>query len=66
MLLARDESCGCHLREEHQTEEGEAMRDDQRFATVQVWDWNGEGAEPTMRTEDLAFESLAPTTRSYK
>ncbi len=44
--LDREESCGCHLREEHQTEDGEAVRDDKHHANVQVWDWQGEGAEP--------------------
>src|SRR5687767_11705012 len=46
--LERDESCGCHLREEHQSSEGEAMRNDDRYAAVQVWDWKGEGAKPEM------------------
>jgi succinate dehydrogenase / fumarate reductase, flavoprotein subunit len=64
--LERDESCGCHLREEHQTEDGEAVRDDKRFANVQVWDWRGEGEEPDMQTEHLDFESLELSTRSYK
>jgi succinate dehydrogenase / fumarate reductase, flavoprotein subunit len=64
--LERNESCGCHLREEHQTEEGEAVRDDKRFANVQVWDWRGEGEEPEMQTEHLDFESLELSTRSYK
>ena len=64
--LERDESCGCHLREEHQTEEGEAVRNDKRFANVQVWDWRGEGEEPEMQTEHLDFESLELSTRSYK
>jgi succinate dehydrogenase / fumarate reductase, flavoprotein subunit len=64
--LERNESCGCHLREEHQTEDGEAVRDDKRFANVQVWDWRGEGEEPDMQTEHLDFESLELSTRSYK
>jgi succinate dehydrogenase / fumarate reductase, flavoprotein subunit len=64
--LERNESCGCHLREEHQTEDGEAVRDDKRFANVQVWDWRGEGEEPDMQTEHLNFESLELSTRSYK
>jgi succinate dehydrogenase / fumarate reductase, flavoprotein subunit len=64
--LARDESCGCHLREEHQTEDGEAMRDDQGHAHVAVWDYQGEGVEPRMRKEELAFEATEPVTRSYK
>jgi succinate dehydrogenase / fumarate reductase flavoprotein subunit len=64
--LERDESCGCHLREEHQTEDGEAIRDDERFANVQVWEWRGEGEEPALKTEDLGFEHVEPVTRSYK
>ena len=64
--LLREESCGCHLREEHQTEEGEAVRDDKHHANVQVWDWQGEGAEPTLQTEELDFEYVEPVTRSYK
>ena len=64
--LQRDESCGCHLREEHKTEDGEAMRDDEHFANAQVWEWRGEGAEPGLTTEDLSFEELQPVTRSYK
>jgi succinate dehydrogenase / fumarate reductase, flavoprotein subunit len=64
--LAREESCGCHLREEHQTADGEAIRDDERFANVQVWDWKGDLTEPELRHERLAFESVTPVTRSYK
>ena len=64
--LERDESCGCHLREEHQTEDGEAVRDDERFANVAVWEHRGEGAEPVRHTEPLKFEVVEPVTRSYK
>ena len=64
--LERNESCGCHLREEHQTEDGEALRDDKRFATVQVWEWRGEGETPDLHTEHLDFEAVEPSTRSYK
>jgi succinate dehydrogenase / fumarate reductase flavoprotein subunit len=64
--LARDESCGCHLREEHQTEEGEAIRDDEHYAKVQVWEWKGEDSEPEMSAEPLSFESIELATRSYK
>jgi len=64
--LEREESCGCHLREDHATEEGEAIRDDERFANVQVWGWKGEGAEPEMQREALEFGSVEPVTRSYK
>jgi succinate dehydrogenase / fumarate reductase flavoprotein subunit len=64
--LARDESCGGHFREEHQTEDGEAVRDDARFQHVAVWEWTGEGREPVRHVEPLVFEEVKPTTRSYK
>ncbi len=64
--LIREESCGCHLREEHQTDEGEAVRDDDGHANVQVWEWKGEGEEPEMQLEKLEFESIELATRSYK
>ncbi len=64
--LERDESCGCHLREEHKTDDGEAIRNDDRNANVQVWEWKGEDAEPELHFEDLEFEALTPSTRSYK
>ena len=64
--LVREESCGCHLREEHQTDDGEAVRDDDGHANVQVWEWKGEGEEPEMQTEKLEFESIELQTRSYK
>ncbi|MGI9020832.1 MAG: fumarate reductase/succinate dehydrogenase flavoprotein subunit [Solirubrobacterales bacterium] len=64
--LARDESCGCHLREEHQTDEGEAIRDDENFARTQVWEWKGEEGEPELQAEPLSFEFVTPVTRSYK
>jgi succinate dehydrogenase / fumarate reductase flavoprotein subunit len=64
--LQRDESCGCHLREEHQTEDGEAVRDDERFANVAVWEHRGEGAEPALHTEPLDFKLLEPVTRTYR
>jgi len=64
--LKREESCGCHLREEHQTDEGEAVRDDDDFAKVTVWEWPGEGKEPRSQDEELAFGVQEPVTRSYK
>ena len=64
--LERDESCGCHLREEHQTDEGEAVRKDDEFAHVAVWEHMGEGQEPVRHLEQLAFEVMQPVTRSYK
>ena len=64
--IERDESCGSHLREEHQTEEGEAVRDDEHWAKVAVWEHRGAGSEPGLQFEDLAFDVVEPTTRSYK
>jgi succinate dehydrogenase / fumarate reductase flavoprotein subunit len=64
--LERDESCGCHLREEHQTEEGDALRDDKRYAHVAIWEHRGEGAEPELQTEPLEFDEIELTQRSYK
>jgi len=64
--LMREESCGGHFREEFQTEEGEARRDDKDFAFVAAWEYNGDGAEPTMHKEDLVFENVELKTRSYK
>jgi len=64
--LARDESCGCHFREEHVTADGEAKRDDERFAHVAVWEWRGEGQTPVRHQEPLTFENVHLATRSYK
>jgi succinate dehydrogenase / fumarate reductase, flavoprotein subunit len=64
--LAREESCGGHFREEYQTEDGEALRDDERFAHVAAWDFTGVGEEPQLVKEPLDFEFVTPTTRSYK
>lgn len=64
--LDREESCGGHFRLEHQTPEGEALRNDDDYAYVSAWGWEGPGAEPTLTKEPLAFESVALKTRSYK
>ncbi len=66
--LARDESCGGHFREEHQTAEGEALRDDENFATVLAWEYQGNGqrASPKLHREPLVFETVELTQRSYK
>ena len=64
--LARDESCGGHFREEHQTPDGEAVRDDENFADVFAWEYEGDGAEPKLHREPLVFESVHLATRSYK
>lgn len=64
--LAREESCGCHLREESQTEENEAKRDDLNFSHVSVWEHTGEEEAPVMHKEPLVFEYVTPSQRSYK
>jgi succinate dehydrogenase / fumarate reductase flavoprotein subunit len=64
--LHRDESCGGHFREEHQTPEGEAKRDDERFMYVAAWEWTGEGSEQRLHKEPLEFEHVKPSQRSYK
>jgi len=64
--LTRDESCGGHFREEHQTEEGEARRDDEDFAHVAAWEFAGIGNDATLHKEELAFENVQLTQRSYK
>ena len=64
--LAREESCGGHFRLEHQTEEGEALRDDENFAFVSAWQWRGEDAPPIMHEEPLVFENVELSQRSYK
>lgn len=64
--LAREESCGCHLREESQTEENEAKRDDAGYSHVSVWEYMGEGEEPALHKEELIFENVTPSQRSYK
>ncbi|MCL7488242.1 MAG: fumarate reductase/succinate dehydrogenase flavoprotein subunit [Desulfobulbaceae bacterium] len=64
--LAREESCGCHLREESQTEEHEALRDDANYAHVAVFEYKGEGKEAALHKEPLVFENVTPTQRSYK
>ncbi|WP_166825483.1 fumarate reductase/succinate dehydrogenase flavoprotein subunit [Thalassoroseus pseudoceratinae] len=64
--LNRAESCGGHFREEYQTSEGEAQRDDENFQYVAAWEHNGVGKEPTLRKEPLEFVEIEPTQRSYK
>ncbi len=64
--LAREESCGGHFREEHQTDEGEAKRDDEKFCHVSVWGYEGENKEPTLHKENLEYENVKLSTRSYK
>ncbi|KXX72099.1 fumarate reductase/succinate dehydrogenase flavoprotein subunit [Flammeovirga sp. SJP92] len=62
----RSESCGGHFREESQTEEGEALRQDEEFSYVAAWGYEGEGKDPSLTKEDLVFENVKLTQRSYK
>ena len=64
--LERDESCGGHFREEYQTPDGEALRNDEKFCHVAAWEYAGEGKAPIRNVEPLVFESVHLTQRSYK
>jgi succinate dehydrogenase / fumarate reductase flavoprotein subunit len=64
--LHREESCGGHFREEYQTEEGEAKRNDEEFAYVAAWEYTGDGSAPTLHKEQLTFDYVKPSQRSYK
>lgn len=65
--LTRDESCGAHFREEYQTEEGEAARNDEQFQFISAWEWPGSlDQQPILNKEELTFEYVKPTIRSYK
>ena len=64
--LNRNESCGGHFREEYQTPDGEALRDDENFAYVAAWKYVGEGQEEELHKEELVFENVKLTQRSYK
>jgi len=64
--LTREESCGGHFREEHQTEDGEALRNDDAFTHAAVWEHTGEGSAPKRHTEALDFPNVKLATRSYK
>ena len=71
MLMCRDalerrESCGGHFRSEYQTEEGEALRDDDNFAHVAAWEWTGDPMAAKRHQEDLTYEAVHFQTRSYK
>jgi succinate dehydrogenase / fumarate reductase flavoprotein subunit len=63
--LERDESCGAHFREEHQTPDGEAVRDDEHYSHVSVWEHQGPDRPPAMHKEPLHFENVKPSVRSY-
>ena len=64
--LHRTESCGGHFREESQTPDGEAKRDDENFAYAAAWAWQGDGKAAVLHKEPLAFENVKPSQRSYK
>jgi succinate dehydrogenase / fumarate reductase flavoprotein subunit len=64
--LDRCESCGGHFRVEHQTEEGEAERDDERYTHVSAWEYTGDLSKPRLHVEPLEFEEVRLTQRSYK
>jgi succinate dehydrogenase / fumarate reductase flavoprotein subunit len=64
--LTREESCGGHFREEYQTDDGEAKRDDDNFTFASVWEYKGDNAEPQLHKEKLEFEHVKPSQRSYK
>ena len=64
--LTREESCGGHFRTEHQTEEGEALRNDEDFSHVAAWEYTGVGNKPNLHKEALSFEYVPPSQRSYK
>jgi succinate dehydrogenase / fumarate reductase flavoprotein subunit len=64
--LNREESCGGHFREEYQTDSGEAMRNDEDFCYVAVWEYQGQNKDPKLHKEDLRYENVKLATRSYK
>ena len=64
--LNRNESCGGHFREEYQTEDGEALRDDEKFKYVAAWEWSGDPSAPKLNKEDLVYENIKVQQRSYK
>ena len=64
--LDRNESCGGHFREEHQTEDGEALRDDENFAHAAVWEFEGDGKAPNRHQEKLTYDNVKLAVRSYK
>ena len=64
--LERKESCGGHYREEYQTEDGEALRDDENYAYVAAWEYTGKPSEAVLHKEQLEFKDIELKTRSYK
>ncbi|MEL6229332.1 MAG: fumarate reductase/succinate dehydrogenase flavoprotein subunit, partial [Cyanobacteria bacterium J06627_3] len=64
--LTREESCGCHFREEYQTSDGEAQRNDKDYAYVAAWGYTGDDQAPELHPETLTFDNVELTQRSYK
>ena len=64
--LTRDESCGAHFRVEHQTEDGEAVRDDVNFCAVSAWEFTGVDEKPQLHVEELDMQSVALAVRNYQ
>ena len=64
--LERTESCGGHFREEYQTKEGDAIRDDKNFKFVSAWEFKGDPSKATLHKEQLKYEDIEVKTRSYK
>ncbi|MFY9571179.1 MAG: fumarate reductase/succinate dehydrogenase flavoprotein subunit, partial [Blastocatellia bacterium] len=64
--LKRDESCGAHFREEHQTPDGEAKRDDENYSYFAAWEFQGVDTRPILHKEPLVYEEVHPAQRSYK
>ena len=62
----RKESFGAHFREEYQTDEGEALRNDDKYSYVSAWEYKGDKSSPKLNKENLDFENVTPTQRSYK
>lgn len=64
--LLRNESCGCHFRVEYQSEDGEALRNDEEYKYVSCWEYQGEGVEPQLHKEPLEYEFVELKSRNYK
>jgi succinate dehydrogenase / fumarate reductase flavoprotein subunit len=64
--LDRDESCGCHFREEHVDPEGECLRNDDQYAYAAAWEYQGEGQAPLLNKEPLVYETVHMAKRNYK
>jgi succinate dehydrogenase / fumarate reductase flavoprotein subunit len=64
--LNREESCGGHFREEYQTPDGEAQRNDDKFCYVSAWEYKGENQKPVEHKEELSYENIKLAQRSYK